>query len=208
MSAAPSPSHIPRLAIEGLHSLHLGPIDLELAAGECVCLSGSSGAGKSLLLRALADLDPHEGTVRLNGHDCLSLVPAQWRRRVGYLHAESQWWLDRVGAHFPHGIPQGLEQLGLPAQCMEWEVGRCSTGERQRLALLRLLANRPEVLLLDEPTASLDPTATAAAEALVAEYRTTHQAAVLWVSHDPGQIARVADRHFRVEAGQLKEVPV
>lgn len=83
---------------------------------------------------------------------------------------------------------------------------RASTGERQRLALLRLLSNRPEALLLDEPTAALDPKNVAAVETLVADYRREHQVPVLWVSHDPEQIARVANRHFRVEDGRLHEV--
>jgi len=205
MSSGEAAGAAPRLVVEGLRRLHLGPVDLAVGGGECLCLSGESGAGKSLLLRALADLDPHVGRVRLGGRDMYDFAPAEWRRVVGYLQSESQWWQDRIGDHFPVGTPDGLEALGLPSGCMAWEVGRCSTGERQRLALLRLLANRPRVLLLDEPTASLDPAATTAVEALLDRYRRERGAALVWVSHDPAQIRRVGDRHLRVVAGTLRE---
>jgi ABC-type iron transport system FetAB ATPase subunit len=79
---------------------------------------------------------------------------------------------------------------------MRQPVRRLSTGERQRLALLRLLAGKPQVLLLDEPTASLDPRSTRAVEQLVTHYRLHHQAAVLWVSHDADQARRIADRYY------------
>ncbi len=101
--------------------------------------------------------------------------------------------------------PEWLEQLGFSGQVLEWEVRRCSTGERQRLALLRLLANRPRALLLDEPTASLDPAGVGRMEALLEQYRIRHGAAVLWVSHDPEQIRRVATRHFELQDGRLWE---
>ena len=89
---------------------------------------------------------------------------------------------------------------------MDWSVARLSSGERQRLALLRVLANRPPVLLLDEPTANLDEATTARVEALLKDYRTLHGAGVLWVSHDPQQLRRVADRHLRIADGRLQIV--
>lgn len=192
-----------RLQIEGLASQGVSGVVLALAAGECVCLSGPSGAGKSVLLRAVADLAPHEGKVLLDGQEAATFRPADWRRQVGLLPAEPQWWAERIGEHFTTA-PESLAALGLPAEALTWQVARCSTGERQRLALLRLLANTPRVLLLDEPTASLDPAAVARVEALIADYRRQQGAAVLWVSHDPAQIARIADRHFRVDHGHLE----
>lgn len=171
-----------------------------------MCLSGPSGAGKSLLLRAIADLDPCEGEVSLDGAVCARMQAPQWRRRVGLLPAESHWWNERVGDHFAEPPPgDWLRRLGFAEGVMDWDVARASTGERQRLALLRLLANGPEVLLLDEPTAALDPANVRAVEDLVSEYRKAHDAPVLWVSHDPEQIARVASRHLRVEQGRLQE---
>lgn len=177
---------------------------LEVAAGECVCLSGPSGAGKSLLLRAIADLDPHEGQVWLDGRESREFAPRDWRRQVGLLPAESQWWRERVGDHFAEVDEARWQALGFGPETQDWQVARCSTGERQRLALLRLLANKPRVLLLDEPTAALDPTAVQRVEAMVAAYREEHQAAVLWVSHDPAQMQRVAARQLRIVAGRLE----
>ena len=181
----------------------IGPVSFAVEAGECLCLSGPSGAGKSLLLRAIADLDPHEGEAWLDGSACEAIAPATWRCRVGLLPPESSWWLPRAIDHFHDGHPLSLESLGLDPGLLSEPVARLSSGERQRLALLRLLANTPRVLLLDEPTANLDPGSTRRVEAVISEYRQTRQAAVIWVSHDPAQIARVANRHLRVSGSEL-----
>jgi ABC-type iron transport system FetAB ATPase subunit len=124
---------------------------------------------------------------------------------VGLLPTESQWWSDLVRPHFGGAESRWLESLRLPCEAMDWQVQRLSTGERQRLALVRLLCNRPKALLLDEPTASLDPDSVQRAEEVIASYRKESGAPVLWVSHDPAQIARIADRHFRIHEGQLVE---
>ena len=194
------------LQVRQLTVLHVGPIDLDISAKECVCLSGPSGSGKSLLLRAMVDLIPHEGEVLLDGVACSQTRPSQWRQWLGLLPAESQWWYERVGDHFRQAVPEDwLQDLGFTPAVMDWELSRCSTGEKQRLALLRLLANQPRALLLDEPTASLDEQNTLAVEQLIAHYRQQHQSPVLWVSHDSRQIARVAQRQFVFKQGVLQE---
>ncbi len=182
-----------------------GPFDLKVGDGERVFLRGASGAGKSLLLRALADLDPHSGEVFVDGVECLRLPAPEWRRRVGLLPAESQWWHDRVGDHFP-AFPDraALLRLGFTPEVAEWPVARLSSGEKQRLAVLRLLANRPEVLLLDEPTANLDPENRGRVENLILDYQAERQAAVLWVTHEPDQPARLGGRVYRLVDGILE----
>ena len=192
--------------LTALTTLHLGPVSWQISRGECVSLSGSSGCGKSLLLRSLADLDPHGGEVSLDGHSVLSMSGHQWRRCVGLLPAEPFWWAERVGDHFEDGGGALLEELGLGLQALDWTVSRCSTGERQRLAVARLLQNCPDVLLLDEPTAALDPQSVDRVEVLLERYRLEHDAVVIWVSHDPAQRQRVAQRHYCIEGGELKEV--
>lgn len=194
------------LLIESLRTRQLGPLDLQLADAECVCLSGASGCGKSTLLRAIADLDPHEGELRLDGQSCVSMPAHVWRKQVGLLAAESHWWLDTVGPHFASIEEPWFSALGFEQDVLAWDVARLSSGERQRLALLRLLCNRPRVLLLDEATANLDHDNSLRMEALIADYQRQQQAPVLWISHDPEQIARVATRHLRIEQGGLTEV--
>ena len=192
------------LQLKGLQTHHLKPIDLFVGDGECVCLSGPSGSGKSLLLRAIADLDPHGGEVLLDGVPSSAWTAPKWRSAVALLPAESPWWLPRVGDHFCATAPENLPALGFGPAVLDWDVERLSSGERQRLALLRLLCNGPKALLLDEPSANLDPASTRQVEELVDSYRRRTGAAVLWVSHDPAQISRVADRQVRMHEGALE----
>ena len=199
MSKAP-----PLLQINMLRRLMTGPVTLAVDEGDCLCISGPSGSGKSLLLRAIADLDPHEGQVLLQGKPAVDIPPAVWRTRIGLLPPESSWWLPQVKDHFRNGVPVPLEHIGLSGDILEQPVVRLSSGEKQRLALMRLLSNRPRVLLLDEPTANLDPENTRRVEAVITEYRRAHKAAVIWVSHDPEQVARVANRYYELRDGTLQ----
>ncbi len=194
------------LSLQGFATPGLDPFDLTLEPGTCTALHGPSGSGKTRLLRAVADLDPHEGEARAGGLTQSATPPPQWRSHVGMLPAESHWWDERVADHFPAGENAAwLARLALPAEAIGWEVARLSSGERQRLALARLLSRGPRVLLLDEPTANLDAENIARVEALIADYRQQQQAAVLWVSHDPAQRRRVAERAYRI-AGRTLEI--
>ena len=194
---------MPELRLEQLLCNTLEAIDLDVAAGQCVCISGPSGSGKSTLLRAIADLDPHQGNVWLNDKEQSAVPPPQWRSWVGMLAAESLWWFDYVRPHFTDVEQEWFKALGFELAVLDWQVSRLSSGERQRLALLRLLCHRPQILLLDEPSANLDADNTKRIEQLIAEYRQTFAAPVVWISHDPAQIHRVAQRHYRIEAGKL-----
>ncbi len=195
------------LVIENLRRPGFGPFTLSVAGGTCCAVTGPSGAGKSVLLRMIADLDPCEGRVSLEGIDRDSMPAPEWRRRVTYLSAESGWWADRVGDHVPSPGPDfahDREALRLPFDVLDWPVARLSTGERQRLALLRGLAGAPRVLLLDEPTAALDPAATDAVETIL---RTRLDAGIilLLVSHSADQVARLADATYPIAHGQPAE---
>lgn len=197
---------LPLLQIKDLDRPMLGPVSLSLAAGDCLCITGESGSGKSQLLRAIADIDPHGGTMWLDGVSAADIAPEQWRRQAGLLPPESSWWLPRARDHFANGMPVTPMQLGLADSVLEQPVSRLSSGERQRLGLLRLLANLPVVLLLDEPTANLDAQNTHRVEAVIDDYINSHSAAVIWVSHDRTQVARVANRHMELREGRLEEL--
>ena len=130
----------------------------------------------------------------------------EWRRLVGYVPAEPGWWVDRVGTHFRDwsaAVPM-LDRLGLPGDARDWPMTRPSTGERLRLAIVRALEVQPRFLLLDEPTAALDPSAVGAVEGLIAE-RVEAGLGVLWVTHDAAQVGRVGARVLTVEGGRVRQ---
>ncbi len=192
------------LQVRNLQRPGLSPVSFDLNDGECIAVQGPSGSGKSLLLRAIADLDPNQGELWLNGLAREGMPGPAWRRQVIYVPAESGWWSDRVGEHFAdweRAIPL-LQALFLPAEARDWPVQRLSTGERQRMALARALVLQPRVLLLDEPTSGLDSEATAAVEQLIEE-RLQNGVGVLWVTHDPAQARRVASCCLSVENGRV-----
>jgi len=186
------------LLIENLRYQQIGPLSLCVKTGECVGVIGPSGVGKTLFLRAVADMDPHEGRAFLDDRASTDLTGPEWRRRVGYLPSESAWWFESVGEHLNGVAPEWLRDLGFEEDVLDWRVSRLSSGERQRLALIRLLANKPRALLLDEPTANLDADNIDKAESFLTAYRQRRHPPVIWVSHDADQLARVADRRFRL----------
>lgn len=195
------------IRLDGVSVGALSDVSLSLPGGEVVCVSGPSGSGKSRLLRAVADLEPHEGQVFLDNTEQSSVSAHDWRRQVMMVPADSQWWFDDVGSHFPgtcrEHIPEVLEFSG---EVMNWTVSRLSSGERQRLALWRALAMEPLALLLDEPTANLDDDMTRAVEKWLLEEIRQRQIPTLWVAHDHAQIQRVASRHFHINGSVLEPV--
>jgi len=194
------------LEVRALCRPGLAPLDLDLAAGEVLALLGPSGSGKTLLLRAIADLDPNQGRVSLDGSLRETLPAPTWRRRVTYLAAEPGWWETRAGAHFPD--PEAAEALlpsvGLGAKILTRPIAELSTGERHRLALIRVLTQTPEVLLLDEPTSGLDQDTTRQVEAVL-RARADDGVALLFSTHDEALAERLGDRALRVREGKVTE---
>ena len=123
---------------------------------------------------------------------------------MAMLPAESSWWYDTVGSHFDSSAEgssgqEYLERLGFAPDVMNWQVSRLSSGEKQRLALIRTLVSKPQVLLLDEPTSALDREMVRAVETIVTDIRKDSGCICLWVSHDLEQLFRVTERVLRVE---------
>ena len=192
------------LRLDSLTAGSLSPLDLVVPSGRCLAIHGPSGAGKTLLLRAIADLDSNGGEVWLNGIARSSVSGPQWRKQIAYLPAESYWWADSVGPHAEHWPHDTLVELGFEPDVLDWDIARLSSGEKQRLSLARSLANRPAALLLDEPTANLDPTNTERVEKIVCDYLTKNQAPALWAGHDAAQRDRIGDASAKVHDGQVE----
>jgi putative ABC transport system ATP-binding protein len=198
------------LVVSGLRSARLGPVSFSLGPAQCMAVMGASGAGKTLLLRLLADLDPGEGDVVLDGEARNAMPAALWRSRVVFVPAVSGWWATDVAEHFDAGTLSAATSvcrtLCLPPDIMDRAVLGLSTGERQRLAIVRALMVSPRVLLLDEPSSGLDPGAALAMESCLHEARERGTAIVL-VTHDVAQARRMAAREYRLECGTLVVQP-
>lgn len=197
------------LEINGLTGTPGGPFRLALNAGECIVISGPSGIGKSLLLRMIADLDENQGTALLGGTPREAMPAPQWRRQVTYVAAESGWWGINVREHMhpaKDALPL-LPRLGLSEQLLDAPVSQLSTGERQRLALIRAVIRKPRVLLLDEPTSALDEKTALRVEALLRDL-TANGSGIVMVTHNEQQAHRIAARRYHMTSGQLTEIPV
>ncbi|WP_106639342.1 ABC transporter ATP-binding protein [Allosphingosinicella vermicomposti] len=189
----------------------LEPADFQLGAGKVTCLIGPNGSGKTSLLHALARIGKPAGAVEVEGRDVDRLAPEQRARTLAYLPASRDiaWPLcarDVVALGAAGAVGDGLNallaSLGL-TELAERRMDRLSTGERARVLLARALIAEPKVLLLDEPTANLDPLwKIRMMERLRDE---AHEAgrAVLIAVHDFDMAAAYADRLVVMERGRV-----
>lgn len=200
------------------HPGEAAPTLLELAAlsiqpNERIALIGPSGIGKSTLLRGLVRLQPIAAArYRLGDDDALALTPRQLRRRVAYLPqvpvALSDSVLEDLRLTFtfhgplPHDwktkAEQTLLQVGLDREHWTTDPGRLSVGQRMRLALARTLLGEPQLLLLDEPFAPLDPASRDDLMLLLHGWSALPNHAVVAVLHDPGLATRFATTHWEL----------
>jgi heme exporter protein A len=204
------------LEVEGLTRLYgereaLGDVSLSLAEGQTLVVFGPNGAGKTTLLRVLATLlRPHAGSVRVLGS---SLPEEAWavRGRVGMLGHEPLLYREltareNLAFHAAlHGVEAGRAEQLLTAVGMERRadepVRTLSRGMVQRVAVCRALLHDPELLLLDEPRANLDPAASELVEPLIG--RASGRTRVI-VSHDPAGLLAEADLVLGLVRGRVR----
>lgn len=202
------------LRVEHLKVGDLPPLSFVVPDGECLAVEGPSGSGKTRLLRAIADLEPASGQVFLDGAGRHEMPAPRWRTLVRYVSAEPAWWTPTPRLSFPQSplplekIKRCMASLSLSPELLDRPIAQLSTGERQRFALLRALIDEPRVLLLDEPTSSLDPGHTALVEELL-RYQLISNCSAILVSHDEGQVARLADARLQLAPpGPSKALPM
>jgi putative ABC transport system ATP-binding protein len=191
-------------------------INFQLARSEVLAVVGPSGAGKSSLLRLLNRLDePTGGQVLIDGRDFRELTPRQLRLRVGMVMQQAFLFPGTVAENIAFGPAQAgrkltpaaigglLSQVGLEGYASR-NVANLSGGEAQRVAILRALANDPELLLLDEPTSALDEAAKLAVESVLASLIERRQLTCIWVTHDDRQAKRLAGKVLVLEGGRVR----
>ena len=197
----------------------LAGVSFEIREGEALALLGANGAGKSTLLRIIATLlVPTSGQARVGGHDTVR-DSREVRRRLGY-HAgtdhgfyarltarENLLFFGQLNLLSMSAAAQRISQLGEQFQFGEAlyrQVRTLSTGTVQRLSLARALLHQPSVLLLDEPTRSLDPIAAAEFRRfLKSEVLRRGQTSLLFASHTLAEVEELADRVAVIDAGRL-----
>lgn len=193
----------------------LDDISFELYKGEVLAITGPSGAGKSSLLRLLNRLDePTSGTVYLEGIDYRTIPARELRRRVGMVTQRPFLFPGNVAQNLRYGPAQRGEEL--PQEVLEElllrvglsgygdrNVANLSGGEAQRVSLARALANRPDILLLDEPTSSLDDDAKLEVEGLLETIMHGQGLTCTVVTHDAAQAVRLAKRALLLVSGRV-----
>lgn len=217
-----------KLEAKGLHRLAgervlLDNISLSVQGGARIAIVGPTGSGKSLLLRSLAMLDPIDaGEVHWRGQTVHGSDIPIFRSQVIYLHQRPalvegtveenlrQPYLLRVhrDKHFDRErVARLLSSLGRSNSFLSQRQRDLSGGESQLTALLRAVQLDPAILLLDEPTAALDPDSTAMVESLVIEWLNEMPSyrATVWVTHDHEQSRRISNAMLHIHGGKLSE---
>lgn len=201
----------PSAALQGL--------DLEAGAGELLCLLGPNGSGKTTLFKILSGVViPDAGSVTLSGFDLLE-SPDESRRRTGFSPGEERSFYGRLtglenlnffaalrgikGARLASRLEFLEPALGLK-EILQLPYQKTSAGMKQRLSLARAMLHDPELLLLDEPTKSLDPAAAAGLRGLVRRVISSGRRLALWSTHNILEAWEIGTRIAVLEKGRLR----
>jgi peptide/nickel transport system ATP-binding protein len=207
-------------------------VSFALAAGRTTCIVGESGSGKSLSALAVMGLLPsalqrQAGRVAFQGHDLTTFTPAQMRdirgKRIGMIFQEPMTSLNPVlnigyqigeslamhlglsGKALKSKVAALLEQVGIPAARAASYPDELSGGQRQRVMIAMSIACEPAMLIADEPTTALDVTVQAQILALLAELKQRMNMGMLFITHDFGVVADIADDVVVMFRGQVVE---
>ena len=188
---------------------------IRVRPGEAVAIQGPSGSGKSTLVRVLSTLlEMDEGSVLLDGRDVHEIAPSQFRTRVAFLAQQPAMFDGTVLANLVAGpqlrgksfdvarARELIAAVGLDESMLAREARTLSGGEKQRVALARALANDSDVLVLDEPTAALDPDSGARIVALLRDLH-ARGLSVVMVTHADEHARALGGTLYRCERGRL-----
>lgn len=190
-------------------------VDLRVSRGELLTIMGPSGAGKSTLLRLINRLsEADSGAIIFNSINIKAYDPRELRRRVGMVFQIPIVFKGTVRDNIAFGkklwntdanVDALALEAGLPLTLMDADAANLSVGEKQRVTIARALANKPEALLLDEPTSSLDKASAEKVESLLLRLQVEHGLTMLWVTHDRAQSRRISRHNYVLEDGTLRE---
>jgi len=197
------------------NNLILNGINLTIKKGEIIAMVGPSGSGKSTLLRCLNRLiNIDQGSILFYNQNITEIPPIELRRSITLVHQDSTMLPGSVYDNIVYGpklqgknddsiVRQSLKEAGLSEEFSTKTASKLSGGEKKRVALARALALRPQVLLLDEPSAGIDPKKVQTIEKTIIDFSQKRQLTVLWVTHDIEQAKRVSTRIANIKNGKI-----
>ncbi len=193
----------------------LSSLDLKVQKGELVTIMGTSGSGKTTLLRLINRLSEIDsGNILLNSKDISDYDPMDLRRKIGMVFQVPVVFKGSVRDNLTFGMKLWGTNIDIEAlardvvisnDLLDADAGQLSVGEKQRVCIARALANNPEMLLLDEPTSSLDSVSAGKIEMLLMRLRSEREMTMLWVTHEREQAERIGGRRLILREGRLEE---
>lgn len=194
----------------------LSNVSFGVTSGDRIGVMGPSGSGKSSLFRLLNLLmSPTQGQIFYKDKNLQDYAPTELRRNIGYVLQKPYLFGTTVQENliYPYQllgqspnfeeITAYLAQVKLPQNTLDKKNISLSGGEQQRVALIRSLLIKPDILLLDEVTSALDEENTSLLEELIIQEQHRHQLTLLFITHNPEQAKRLADKVLYLEAGNL-----
>ncbi len=188
-------------------------IHTNVKSGEIIALLGLNGAGKTTLLETILGFClPEHGTIKIFGHETDVLTDQDVKKRIGFVPQQEELltsmrvdhYLNMVGSFYPHWDKELVNRL-----CQEWAlplnkiIRKLSTGQRQKVAIISAIAFHPELLILDEPVASLDPKARRQFLLELINTADTNQSSIVFSTHIVSDVERIADRLWLLKDGRL-----